>query len=156
MVKWWLGLVIVVFSCAGNAQELVLRHALEGKSLDALSTLTLQFNEMQKGKGRIALQSLSGVEDKRKLPNMVFMHPDDAMTFFDTLPRYLPLNKVMADGGQKLDTKRFYPQIADVVDDAGGRLLALPMGLSLPVLMWQRDLFVKAGLDPDQPPKTWW
>ena len=153
---WWLGMVAVWWSCGVQAQELVLRHGLEGKALDALSTLTLQFNAEQKGKGRISLQSLSGVEDRRKLPNMAFLDPDDAMTFFDTLPRYQPLSKVMADGGVKLDAKRFYPQIADTVDDAAGRLLALPLGLSLPVLMWHKDLFVKAGLDPEVAPKTWW
>lgn len=136
--------------------ELVLRHALDGRALDALATLTLKFNDAQQGKGRIVLQSLSGVENKRDLPDLALLHPDDAMSFFDTLPRYLSLTKVMADGGEKLDAKVFYPQIADAADDSSGRLLALPMGLSLPVLFWNKDAFKKAGLDPEAPPKTWW
>lgn len=156
MGKWWFGWFLAFGACMGNAQELVLRHGLEGRALDALSTLTLEFNELQKGKGRIVLQGLAGVEDKRKLPNLAILHPDDALTFFDTLPRYLPLSKVMAEGGEKLDAKRIYPQISDAMDDSAGRLVALPIGLSLPVLMWHRDLFAKAGLDPEAPPKTWW
>ena len=138
------------------ATELVLRHALEGRALDTLATLTLRFNEAQQGKGRIVLQSLSGVEKKGDLPDLALLHPDDAMSFFETLPRYLPLAKVMADGGGKLDAKQFYPQVADATDDTSGKMLALPVGLSLPVLLWNKDAFHKAGLDPEKPPKTWW
>lgn len=156
MIKRAFFMSLALVACVANGQELVLRHGLEGRALDALSTLTLQFNESQKGKGKIVLQGLSGVEDKRKLPDLALLHPDDAMTFFDTLPRYLPLSKVLAEGGEKLDTKRFFPQIADAVDDSSSRLLALPLGMSLPVLLWNKDLFAKAGLDPEVPPKTWW
>ena len=34
-------------------------------------------------------------------------------------------------------------------------MLALPFSNATPVLYVNRDLFAKAGLDPDQPPKTW-
>jgi sn-glycerol 3-phosphate transport system substrate-binding protein len=32
----------------------------------------------------------------------------------------------------------------------------LPLALSLPVLFYNKAAFVKAGLDPEVPPKTWW
>ena len=138
--------------------EIVLRHGLEGRSLDALATLTLKFNETLKGKARVVLQGVSGFskdEDKRQLPHMALLHPEDGMSFFDTLPRFRPLYQVAADGGVKLDAKRFYPMIADAVDDSGGKLQALPLGLSFPVLFWNKEAFRKAGLDPEHPPRTW-
>jgi sn-glycerol 3-phosphate transport system substrate-binding protein len=138
------------------AEEVVLRHGLEGRALDALSTLTLKFNESQKGKVKVVLQSVGSVEDKHRMPHMALLHPDDALAFFDTLPRFRPLYQVMGDGGVKLDAKRFFPLVADAVDDSAGRLQALPLGLSLPVIFWNKDQFKKAGLDPEKAPRTWW
>ncbi|MCZ7449281.1 ABC transporter substrate-binding protein [Agrobacterium rhizogenes] len=37
----------------------------------------------------------------------------------------------------------------------GGKTYALAYTFSTPVLFYNADLFRKAGLDPDQPPKTW-
>lgn len=142
-----------------KAEEILLRHGLEGRALDTLATLALKFNETQKGKVRVVLQGLGGLagaEERRHLPHMAVLHTDDSLSFFETLPRFRPLYQVMADGGVKLDAKQFYPLVADAVDDSAGRLQALPIGLSLPVLFWNKELFRKAGLDPEKPPKTWW
>lgn len=139
--------------------EVVLRHGLEGRALDALATLTLKFNEAQKGKAKVLLQGVGGLtrdEDKHQLPHMALLHPEDEMNFFETLPRFRPLYQVLGDGGIKLDAKRFYPLIADAVDDSAGRLQALPLGLSFPVLFWNKESFRKAGMDPERPPRTWW
>ncbi|GAB2180413.1 hypothetical protein DLREEDagrD3_06360 [Denitratisoma sp. agr-D3] len=139
--------------------EITLRHGLDGRALDTLATLTVKFNDSLKGKGRIVLQGVSGLardEDKRQLPHMALFHPEDEMNFFDTLPRFRPLYQVLGDGGVKLDLKRIYPLMADAVDDSAGRLQALPLGMSLPVLFWNKEAFRRAGLDPERPPRTWW
>jgi sn-glycerol 3-phosphate transport system substrate-binding protein len=88
--------------------------------------------------------------------NLALLDPDDSMEFFGSRPRFRPLHEVMREGGQKLDAGQFFPQVADAVDDAGGRLQALPLGLSLPVLFVNRAAMRTAGLDPEQPIKTWW
>ncbi|HQR04766.1 MAG: extracellular solute-binding protein [Proteobacteria bacterium] len=151
-----LGLACILVPPGVNAQEILLRHSLEGRALDTLATLTLEFNETQKGKARIVLQGPGSIEDKRHLPQMAFLDPDDRMAFFDTLPRFKPLYQVMSEGRQKFNARTFYPQIAGAVDDASGRIQALPMGMSVPVLFWNKAAFRKAGLDPESPPKTWW
>src|SRR6185503_10216258 len=45
---------------------------------------------------------------------------------------------------------------AEELTDAQGRLLALPIGRSTPVLYWNRDAFRVALLDPAKPPATWY
>ncbi len=40
-------------------------------------------------------------------------------------------------------------------DSKTGHLLSLPFNSSTPVLYYNKDAFKKAGLDPEQPPKTW-
>jgi sn-glycerol 3-phosphate transport system substrate-binding protein len=150
----------VLFGCSAAftvcAQDISLRHDLDGKSLDALATLVLRFNDELKGKGRIVLQDSRGLENRHVLPHLALLDPDDSMEFFATRPRFRPLHELMREAGQKFDATQFYPQVADAVDDASGRIQALPMALSLPVLFTNRAALRKAGVDPDQPVKTWW
>lgn len=143
-------------SLSAFAQTISLRHDLDGRALDVLATQVLRFNDEQKGKAKVVLQDLRGVENKHVLPELALLEPDDSMEFFDSRPRFRPLHEVMREGGQKLDAGQLFPQMADAVDDAGGRLQALPLGLSLPVLFVNRAAMRKAGLEPDQPIKTWW
>lgn len=138
------------------AQNISLRHDLEGRALDLLATQVLRFNDEQKGKAKVVLQDVRGVENKHVLPELALLDPDDSMEFFGSRPRFRPLHEVMREGGQKFDGGQFFPQVADAVDDASGRLQALPLGLSLPVLFVNRVAMRKAGLDPEQPIKTWW
>jgi sn-glycerol 3-phosphate transport system substrate-binding protein len=104
----------------------------------------------------VVLQDSRGLENRQVLPHLALLDPDDSMEFFGTRPRFRPLHEVMREAGQKLDAAQFYPQIADAVDDASGRIQALPLALALPVLFINRASLLKAGLDPDQPVNTWW
>lgn len=139
-----------------HAQELQLRHKLEGKALDGLSTLVVKFNDEQKGKGAIRLQSLPAPDQRKVLPQLALLDTSDSREFFDTLPRFTPLHELMKSAGEKFDSRALFPQVADAIDDASGRLQALPLALSLPALYLNRKLLKAAGLDPDQPPRTWW
>lgn len=141
-------------------QEIVLRHALEGPALNALATLVLRFNDAEeklgKGRGRLLLEETQGVADRTRLPHLALFDQDEAPAVFGTRPRFLPLHRVMADGGQRFDARGFYPQMADAVSDLSGKMQALPLGMSVPVLFYNRAAFAKAGLAADAPPATWW
>ena len=144
--------------CA-QAQDITLRHDLAGQSLDALATLVVRFNGEQKGKARVLLQDLKGIQgsaDLQQPPHLALLDPDDNQQFFGTSPRFLPLQKIMADSNLKLEAKQFFPQMAAAVDDLTGKIQGLPLAHALPVLFYNRDAFIRAGLDPDNPPKTWW
>ena len=137
------------------AQQIVLRHALTGRAQETLAMLVQRFNEQQKGRAKVVLQALAGVADPRRLPQMALLDRDDTVAFFGSRPRFKPLYRVMAESRERLDARRFLPLIADVVADLSGRLQALPLGMSMPALFWNKDVFRKAGLDPDAAPKTW-
>ena len=143
-------------ACPAAAQDIGLRHDLDGKALDTLATLVLRFNDELKGKGKVVLQDVRGLENRHALPHLALLDPDDSMDFFDTRPRFRALHEVMREAGQKIDAGQFYPQVADAVDDAAGHIQALPLALALPVLFTNRAQLRKAGVDPDQPGKTWW
>lgn len=140
--------------------EIFLRHGLSGAPLDGLATQVLRFNDeesrLKTGSGRIMLEDVQGVADKGRLPQLALFDQDDALAMFDTRPRFLPLHQVMETGKQRFDPKYFYPQMIDAVDDLTGRMQALPLAMSLPVLFYNKTAFAKAQLDPATPPKTWW
>ncbi len=140
-------------ACA--AQDVVLRHGMEGAALDALATLVIRFNDEQNGKARVVLEHVADVVELQRLPHMALLDDDDARLFFNSRPRYLLPADVLKAAGLSFDQTEFFPQVADAVEDVRGRLQALPMALSLPVLFYNKDAFARAGLDPESPPKTW-
>ena len=150
--------LVMLFSLAlpvMAASEVTLRHALVGGAREVLVTLVSRFNDQQKGRAKVLLEDLQSLADPRQLPQMALLDADDSLDFFGTRPRFKPLYQVMAESGERIDVARFFPLILDAVDDPAGRPQALPLGLSLPVLFWNKDAFGKAGLNPDTPPKTW-
>ncbi len=48
----------------------------------------------------------------------------------------------------------YYPHIVDTVT-FDGQQWGIPVAFSTKALFWNKDLFKKAGLDPNKPPKTW-
>ncbi|MCE1182433.1 MAG: extracellular solute-binding protein [Rhodocyclales bacterium] len=68
---------------------------------------------------------------------------------------FLPLYEVMSKAGQPLQLADMPAEIKTGVMDGKGRLVALPLVYSTPVLFYNKNAFRKAGLNPDQPPQTW-
>ncbi|CBI76761.1 glycerol-3-phosphate-binding periplasmic protein [Bartonella clarridgeiae 73] len=66
-----------------------------------------------------------------------------------------PLYQLMADTKQEFDTLDYLPAISGYYSDAQGRMFSMPFNVSAPILFYNKDIFKKAGLDPEQPPKTW-
>lgn len=53
------------------------------------------------------------------------------------------------------DLARINPEILAVAKDGDGKIYGLPVQGYTIALIYNRDLFEQAGLDPDSPPKTW-
>ena len=68
---------------------------------------------------------------------------------------FVPLYDMMAKAGQPLNIGELSGDLKAGVTDAKGRLVALPVAYSTPVLFFNKNAMRKAKLDPEQPPKTW-
>ena len=62
---------------------------------------------------------------------------------------------MMAKAGQPLKFGELSGDLKAGVVDAKGKVVALPVLYSTPVLFYNKNAFRKAKLDPEQPPKTW-
>lgn len=66
-----------------------------------------------------------------------------------------PVYDVFKEAGIQFDESQFVPTVSGYYSDSKtGHLLSQPFNSSTPVLYYNKDAFKKAGLDPEQPPKT--
>ena len=68
--------------------------------------------------------------------------------------RFVPLYAMMAKAGVPLKLT-LSDELKPGVVDSRGRLVALPVLYSTPVMFYNKNAFRKAGLDAEQPPRTW-
>ncbi|WP_336276398.1 sn-glycerol-3-phosphate ABC transporter substrate-binding protein UgpB [Bartonella sp. CB178] len=66
-----------------------------------------------------------------------------------------PIYKLMADTKQEFSSTDYLPAVRSYYSDSQGRMLSMPFNVSTPILYYNKNIFKKAGLDPEQPPKTW-
>ncbi|MCZ2203930.1 sn-glycerol-3-phosphate ABC transporter substrate-binding protein UgpB [Bartonella sp. A05] len=66
-----------------------------------------------------------------------------------------PIYQLMNDTNQDFSSTDYLPAISNYYSDSEGRMLSMPFNASTPILYYNKDIFKKAGLDPEQPPKTW-
>jgi sn-glycerol 3-phosphate transport system substrate-binding protein len=66
-----------------------------------------------------------------------------------------PVHVLMKEAGEPFDSKAYLPAITGYYSTAKGDMLSMPFNSSSMVMWVNRDALKKAGLNPDQPPKTW-
>jgi sn-glycerol 3-phosphate transport system substrate-binding protein len=66
-----------------------------------------------------------------------------------------PVYEVMKESGLPFDPSVYLPTVTGYYTTRDGRMISMPFNSSTPVLYYNVDMFKKAGLDPDKPPKTW-
>lgn len=66
-----------------------------------------------------------------------------------------PVYKLMADNGEAFDPAAFLAPVTGYYSDTEGNILSMPFNSSTPIMYYNKDVFEKAGLDRETPPKTW-
>ncbi len=66
-----------------------------------------------------------------------------------------PVYELMRDQHEAFSPSAYLPAVAGYYADANGNMLSFPFNVSTPILYYNKTMFRDAGLDPDQPPKTW-
>jgi multiple sugar transport system substrate-binding protein len=72
---------------------------------------------------------------------------------YNNLP-YIPVETLVEKWGGAEHLDQFPQNIRDLTN-LGGQTVGLAYSLSNPVMYYNADMFVAAGLDPDNPPTTW-
>jgi sn-glycerol 3-phosphate transport system substrate-binding protein len=133
------------------AGEIEFVHPLQGEQAQQLAALVERFNAGSPVK--IAIKDRDWATGT--LPDLLLLGEDDELRFLGGKPRYKPLYQVMQQAGEPLKTLKTPPVMTTAPLDSAGRIIGLPIGLSTPIMYYNRDAFAKVGLDPDKPPRTW-
>lgn len=88
-------------------------------------------------------------------PHIVQIFEVGTATMMAAKGAIVPVGKVLADAGHKFDPNAYISAVVGYYTAPNGQMLSFPLNSSTTVLNYNKDLFRKAGLDPDKPPATW-
>ncbi|MGG6177934.1 sn-glycerol 3-phosphate transport system substrate-binding protein [Pantoea allii] len=151
---------------SGNAMaatEIPFWHSMEGELGKEVDSLAQRFNQEHPDykivpvyKGNYEQSLAAGIAAVRtgKAPALLQVYEVGTATMMAS-KAIVPVYQVFKDAGIPMDEKQFVPAVAGYYSNAQGQLISQPFNSSTPVLYYNKDAFKKAGLNPEQAPKTW-
>ena len=130
--------------------EFELAHNLGAVGEERLQAIVDRFNK-ESG----STLKLVRLEKGDKPATLNLMRRYDMSDVLSQPKAFVPLHDMMAKAGQPLNFGELSGDLKAGVVDAKGKVVALPVLYSTPVLFYNKNAFRKAKLNPDQPPKTW-
>jgi sn-glycerol 3-phosphate transport system substrate-binding protein len=139
-------------------------HSMGGALGEKLTALANKFNASQKDykvvpvfKGSYPESMTATIAAYRagNAPNIVQIFEVGTATMMAAKGAIVPVAKVMSDAKEPFDPRSYLPAVAGYYTDSKGNMLSFPFNSSTVVFYVNRDAFRKAGLNPDQVPKTW-
>jgi sn-glycerol 3-phosphate transport system substrate-binding protein len=127
-----------------------LAHNLGPVGEEQLQAMVDRFNKENGGNLKLAR-----LENGEKPSGLNLIRRYEMSEVLSQAKNFLPLYAMMAKAGQPLNAAELSADLKGGVVDAKGRLVALPLVYSTPVLFYNKNALRKAKLDPEQPPKTW-
>ena len=149
---------------AAAATEIQLWHAMPGELGYQLQKLANEFNAAQrdyrvvpvfKGLYTETMMAALFALRLRQHPAIVQVAEVATATMMAARSAIVPVDELMREQRERFDPADYLPVIAGYYSDAAGKLLSFPLNASTPILFYNKDQFRFAGLDADNPPKTW-
>ena len=159
-----LALATLMSSPAHAQTEIQWWHSMTGGLNDWVLDLSNGFNASQKEykivptyKGTYDETMPAAVAAFRagNAPHILQVYEVGTATMMAAKGAIVPVGKVLADAGYTFDPKAYIPAVVGYYTAPNGQMLSFPLNSSTTVFNYNKDLFKKAGLDPNSPPKTW-
>jgi len=155
----------VAMSFSAQAQtEIQWWHSMTGGLNDWVVDLANGFNNSQKDykivptyKGTYDESMTASIAAFRagNAPHILQVFEVGTATMMAAKGAIVPVGQVLTDAGFKFDPKAYIPAVVGYYTAPNGQMLSFPFNSSTTVLNYNKDMFKKAGLDPNSPPKTW-
>ena len=157
--------------CAGGiaapaqaAIEIQWWHAMTGPLNDRLNEIADGFNKSQadyvikpvyKGTYTETLTGAVAAFRAKQNPAIVQVFEVGTATMMGAKGAVYPVFELMRDNGIAFDPKNYLAAVTSYYTDTNGQMLSFPFNSSTPILYYNKAMFKAAGLDPNEPPKTW-
>lgn len=156
--------VALTVSAAPAATEIQWWHAMGGTLGDKVNEIADGFNKSQsdwkvvpvyKGNYTETMTGAIAAFRAKQQPHIVQVFEVGTATMMAAKGAVYPVTELMKDTGLAFDKSAYLPAVISYYSTPEGDLLSMPFNSSTPVLWYNKDAFAKAGLDPENPPKTW-
>ncbi|MEV4607229.1 sn-glycerol-3-phosphate ABC transporter substrate-binding protein UgpB [Neorhizobium sp. LMR1-1-1.1] len=151
-------------SSALAATEISWWHAMTGANNEVVDKLAKEFNESQsdykilpvfKGTYPETLNAGIAAFRAKQPPAIIQVFDVGTGVMMGAQGAVVPVAEVLEKGGFKFDKAQYLPGIVSYYSKPDGTMLSFPYNSSSPILYYNKDVFEKAGLNADTPPKTW-
>jgi sn-glycerol 3-phosphate transport system substrate-binding protein len=151
-------------SNAFAATELQWWHAMTGANSEVVDRLAKDFNASQsdykvvpvfKGSYPETLNAGIAAFRAKQPPAIIQVFDAGSGVMMGAEGAIVPAADVLKKGGFTFDKSQYLPGIVAYYSKPDGTMLSFPYNSSSPILYYNKDIFKKAGLDVDNPPKTW-
>jgi sn-glycerol 3-phosphate transport system substrate-binding protein len=155
---------LLASTSAFAATEIHWWHAMGGELGEKLEAVAEGFNETQSDwrviptyRGNYTETMTGAVAAFRagEHPHIVQVFEVGTGTMMAAHGAVYPIYELMADAGEAFDREAYLPAVVGYYTDLDGNMLSFPFNSSTPILYYNKDAFQEAGLDPEQPPRTW-
>ena len=152
---------------AGDASaqtEIQWWHAMTGANNDVIVNLANDFNASQKDykvvpsyKGSYPDTMNAGIAAFRagNAPHIMQVFEVGTATMMSATGAVKPVHVLMKEAGEAFDPKSYLSGITGYYSTTKGEMLSFPFNSSSTGMWYNKDALKKAGLDADNPPKTW-
>ncbi len=139
-------------------------HAMTGANNEVVVKLAQEFNASQSEfrvvptyKGSYPDTMNAGIAAFRagNAPHILQVFEVGTATMMAARGAIKPVYQMMAEANEPFDPKAYLPAVAGYYSTSRGEMLSFPFNSSSSVMWYNKDAFRRAGLNPDQPPKTW-
>jgi sn-glycerol 3-phosphate transport system substrate-binding protein len=88
-------------------------------------------------------------------PDIVQMFEVGTATMMAAKGAVKPVYELMQEAGLPFDAGAYVASVRGYYSTPDGKMLSMPFNSSTTIMFYNKDAFVKAGLDPEKPPLTW-
>ena len=139
-------------------------HAMGGRLGEKVVEITDGFNASQNEyivvpvyKGNYAETMTAGVAAFRAKtpPSILQVFEVGTASMMAAKGAIKPVYELMKETGEPFNPNDYLSTVTGYYTSSDGKMLSMPFNSSTPILYYNKEAFVKAGLDPNKPPKTW-
>jgi sn-glycerol 3-phosphate transport system substrate-binding protein len=139
-------------------------HAMTGANSEVVEKIASDFNASQSDyklmpvfKGTYPETLNAGIAAFRagQAPDIIQVFDVGTGVMMGAEGAVMPVADVLTNAGMTFDKAAYLPGIVAYYSKPDGTMLSFPYNSSSPITYYNKDIFKKAGLDENTPPKTW-